>query len=45
LRERVRVRGAVNSFSPPPLSSPVNGEEVFEEILSNLFLSLSMGNN
>ena len=23
------MRGAVNSFSPPPLSSPVNGEEVF----------------
>jgi hypothetical protein len=31
LRERVRVRGDVNFFSPPPLSSPVNGEEVLEK--------------
>jgi hypothetical protein len=33
LRERIKVRGVVNSFSPPPQSSPVNGEEAFEEIL------------
>jgi hypothetical protein len=31
------VRGAVNSFSPPPLSSPINGEEALEEIFLTFF--------